>query len=128
MNKVITINLNGNAYQIEEQGYDALCRYLDTAQTQLKDNPDRAEILSDLEQAIAEKCRNFLNPQKTVVTTLEIDQIIKEMGPVDGDAGASEFKGFGAASANAARDRKPPKRLFRIREGKQIEGVCMGLA
>ena len=24
MNKVITINLNGNAYQLEESGYDAL--------------------------------------------------------------------------------------------------------
>jgi phage shock protein PspC (stress-responsive transcriptional regulator) len=128
MNKVITINLNGNAYQIEELGYDSLLRYLDTAEAQLKDNPDRAEIISDLEQAIAEKCRNFLNPQKTVVTSAEIDQIIKEMGPVEGDAEASGAKQSGTASAGRAQEPKGPKRLFRIREGKQIEGVCMGLA
>jgi phage shock protein PspC (stress-responsive transcriptional regulator) len=128
MNKVITINLNGNAYQIEERGYDSLVGYLDAAEAQLKDNPDRAEIVSDLEQAIAEKCRNFLNPQKTVVTSDEIDRIIKEMGPVEGDAGSSGAKESGATSSNRPQDPKGPKRLFRIREGKQIEGVCMGLA
>ena len=86
MNKVITINLNGNAYQVEERGYELLCEYLDAAEAQLKDNPDRAEIISDLEQAIADKCRNFLGPQKTIVTTAEIEQIIQAMGPVDGEA------------------------------------------
>ena len=87
MNKVITINLNGNAYQVEERGYDLLCEYLDGAESQLKDNPDRAEIISDLEQAIADKCRNFLGPQKTIVTSTEIEQILQAMGPVDSDAG-----------------------------------------
>ena len=47
-----------------------------------KDNPDRAEIIADLEQAIADKCRRFLGPHKTVVTAAEVEQIIREMGPV----------------------------------------------
>jgi len=130
MNKVITINLNGNAYSIEERGYESLLGYLDAAEAQLKDNPDRAEIMSDLEQAIAEKCRNFLNPQKTVVTSAEIDQIIREMGPVEADAGSSSSdRQSGASDSNRAQSSaKGPKRLFRIREGQQIEGVCMGLA
>ena len=139
MNKVITINLNGNAYQVEERGYQLLCEYLDGAEAQLKDNPDRAEIISDLEQAIADKCRSFLGPQKTIVTTSEIEQIIHAMGPVDsegGEAGASSQ----TQSSRSQSDRKSdsggssksgadtPKRLYRIREGKQIEGVCTGLA
>ena len=86
MQKVITINLNGNAYQIDEAGYAALVAYLEGAERSLKDNPDRAEILADLEQAIADKCRRFLGPHKTVVTAAEVDQIIREMGPVDGPA------------------------------------------
>ena len=134
MHKVITINLNGNAYQVEEDGYNALCAYLDSAEAQLKDNPDRAEIISDLEQAIAERCRNFLGPQKTVVTSSEIDQIIREMGPVDADAGeAGGSAGPQAKQATDAGDKthsgpEPPKRLYRIREGKMIEGVCTGFA
>ena len=60
MNKVITINLDGNAYQLEEGGYDALRAYLETAAARLQGNPDRDEILSDIERAIAEKFRALL--------------------------------------------------------------------
>ena len=67
MHKVIVINLSGNAYQIDEDGYHALRAYLDRAAAQLAGNPDRTEILLDLEQAIADKCQRFLSPQKTVV-------------------------------------------------------------
>src|ERR671911_91066 len=86
MQKVININLNGNAFQLEEGGYDALREYLARAERELKDNPDRAEIMADLEQAIADKCQKYLGPRKTVVTASEIDAIVAEMGPVDGAA------------------------------------------
>lgn len=134
MHKVITINLNGNAYQVEEPGYDSLCAYLDSADAQLKDNPDSAEIIADLEQAIAERCRNFLGSQKSVVTSSEVDQIIREMGPVDADAGETASAGESQARQTTDAGEKtqsgpqPPKRLYRIREGKMIEGVCTGLA
>jgi len=52
MNKVITINLDGTAYQLEEDGYDALPTYLETAAARLQGNPDRDEILSDIEREI----------------------------------------------------------------------------
>ena len=54
MQKVISINLNGIAYQLEEDGYDALREYLAGAEQQLHDNPDRAEIMADLEQAFVD--------------------------------------------------------------------------
>ena len=50
MQRVITINLNGSAYQLDEQGYDALRMYLDHAAAELGGNPDTSEILRDLEQ------------------------------------------------------------------------------
>ena len=83
MQKVISINLNGNAYQLDEAGYDALHEYLARAERALASNPDRAEIMADLEQAIADKCQKFLGPHKSIVTTAEVEQIVKEMGPID---------------------------------------------
>ncbi len=128
MQKVIAINLNGNAYHVEEAGYDALIAYLDTAQRQLRDNPDRDEILADLEQAIAEKCRRFLSANKTVVLAAEVDQIIREMGPVDGAADAA---GTSGASATADQPRASsagaPRRLYRIPDGAMLAGVCNGV-
>jgi phage shock protein PspC (stress-responsive transcriptional regulator) len=127
MQKVITINLNGVAYQVDESGYAALVAYLEGAERQLAANPDRAEIVADLEQAIADKCRAFLNPHKTVVAAAEVDQIIKEMGPVDG-AGGADAGGASDAPTTAAAPPRSPRRLYRIREGAMLEGVCTGLA
>ena len=128
MQKVISINLNGNAYHVEEAGYDALIAYLDTAQRQLRDNPDRDEILADLEQAIAEKCRRFLSAHKTVVSAAEVDQIIRDMGPVDGaaeTAGAPGPTGAGEQARPSAGS--APRRLYRIPDGAMLAGVCNGV-
>ena len=130
MQKVITINLNGNAYQLDESGFEALRAYLARAEHELKENPDRTEIVADLEQAIADKCQKYLGPHKTVVTGGEIDQIVAEMGPVDGVAGEggetaadSTAKGKNASDAQGT-----TKRLYRITDGAMIAGVCNGLA
>lgn len=130
MQKVISINLNGHAYQLEEGGYEALSDYLARAGQDLAANPDRAEILADLEQAIADKCGAFLGPHKSVVTEGEVRQIVAEMGPVDapppgtdGDAAADAPEGAGEAAGSPR-----PKRLYAIREGAMIGGICNGLA
>ena len=128
MQKVITINLNGNAYQLDEAGYDALRAYLDEAEARLDGNPDRAEIVSDLEKAVAEKCLRYLGRGKTVVSTAEIEQVIRETGPVDG-GGASSQSGRPASESSGRPSAEPAtKRLYQIREGAMISGVCNGLA
>ena len=129
MQKVVTINLNGNACQIDDAGYAALVAYLEGADLSLKDNPDRSEILQDLEQAIADKCQGFLGPHKTVVTAAEVDQIIREMGPVEGSASADVPPGDGSTrQASAGSGSAAPRRLYLIHEGAMLAGVCNGLA
>jgi phage shock protein PspC (stress-responsive transcriptional regulator) len=149
MNKVITINLGGNAYQLEEGGYDALRAYLETAAARLAGNPDREEILSDIERAIADKFRALLASHKTVVEAKEVAAVLAEMGPIEADSGEAR-EGAGAASgagaaggtgsasgaggAGAAGEARatghggPPRRLYRIHDGAMIAGVCNGIA
>jgi phage shock protein PspC (stress-responsive transcriptional regulator) len=130
MQKVVGINLNGRAYHVEEPGYDALVAYLDRARARLTDNPDRDEILADFEQAIAEKCDRLLGPHKTVVAAAEIERILAEMGPVDaGDTeGSAATAGAGEPPPAAKNSAASSKRLYQIREGAMISGVCAGLA
>ena len=131
MQKVVTISLNGNSYQLEEPGFNLLRSYLDRAETRLKDSPDRGEVLGDLEQAIGEKCRGMLGPHKSVVSTTEVERIIAEMGPVEtaDEKAANAAADGGTASAEPASFGVPPrKRLFKIREGSMWSGVCNGLA
>jgi len=142
MQKVITVNLNGNAYQVDEPAYEALRAYLDGAERGLASDPDRAEIVADLEQAIADKCARFLGAHKNVVTRGEIAQIIAEMGPVEGTEPAPQAHaqdepppraGQGPADARSAEEPRDPqgsshKRLYAIYDGAWLGGVCNGLA
>ncbi|MBA3950076.1 MAG: PspC domain-containing protein [Acidobacteria bacterium] len=126
MQKVISINLNGHAYQLEEGGYEALRAYLAGAERDLAANPDRAEIMADLEQAIADKCRAFLGAHKSVVTEAEVAQIVAEMGPVDatpGDPGSGPSPGAGETRTGTQE-----KRFYRITDGAMVGGVCNGIA
>ena len=91
--------------------------------------------MADLEQAIADKCARFLLPHKNVLTAAEIDEVLKEMGPVQsentadaGAAGASAGNGPNAESKTSSASAGAPKRLYQIREGAMLSGVCTGLA
>jgi phage shock protein PspC (stress-responsive transcriptional regulator) len=137
MQKVTSIHLNGHAYQIEETGYETLAAYLARAERQLAGNPDRAEILLDIEQAIADRCHGVLGPHKTVVTAAEIDAIVAQMGPVEPpeptDATGETAAATGPANDTNAERRtadaeEPVRRLYRIPEGAMLAGVCNGLA
>ena len=86
MQTVTSIHLNGKVYQLEEGAYRALRQYLDQASSHLAGNPDLTEIMTDLERAIGDKCQTYLRAGKEVVMENEMTQILKEMGPVDGEA------------------------------------------
>ena len=154
MNTVIIVNLNGIAFHLEEPGFQTLRAYLDQAQSQLAANPDKSEIMSDLEQAIADKCSHYLNSHKNVLTAAEIDDVVRQMGPVQSEsaspspgaapsteagapgAGASTNStgstSSAAGSESAARASPPQgstvRRLYQIREGAMLSGVCTGIA
>jgi phage shock protein PspC (stress-responsive transcriptional regulator) len=126
MRKVISGNLNGNAYQFEELAFEAVQAYLANAAAKFRGNPDRAEILADLQQAIADKCDTFLGRHKTVISLEEARQVLREMGPVDDAAPAS---GDSACCADYAAAVAPPRRrLYRLPGEGMLGGVCAGLA
>lgn len=120
MKKVVLVNLNGRDYKIEEDGYQSLCSYLQQAEKRLKGDPDKDEILLDFEQAIADKCDVYLSNQKTVVTAQEVRNIIKDMGPVAVDEEKAKEK------TQTAEPKE--KKLYQIKDGAWISGVCNGLA
>lgn len=127
MERVVTINLNGNSYQLEEPAYDALRSYMARAEAALGANPDKAEIVRDLEQAIADKCAAHLSPGKSVVSAAEMTRILEEMGPVEGeaDAGAQQHQSGAAPNHEPYR---PARRLYRIYDNGAWTGVSAGMA
>ncbi len=140
MRRVITASLNGNAYQIEDDAYAVLATYLEDAARALAGDPDKEEIIADVEQAIADKCARYLSPHKSVIARAEIDQVLTEMGPVDAGAPSAGPSVAGASAAAAGAEPKPAaagagaepggtaRRLYQISDGALVSGVCNGLA
>ncbi|MGE0595290.1 MAG: PspC domain-containing protein [Hyphomonadaceae bacterium] len=125
MERVVTINLAGNAYQLDESAYNALRSYMDQAERALNDNPDRAEILRDLEQAIADKCTSTLTPHRTVVSLAAMQRALEQMGPVEGAQDANASQAEPRPHEGAA---PPPRRLYRIYDKHAWSGVSAGMA
>jgi phage shock protein PspC (stress-responsive transcriptional regulator) len=115
----ITATLNRSTLQFEEAAYARLESYLALASRTLAGNPDQAEILSDLEQAIADQCSKRLQPGSSVVTLAELQPALDEIGPVQMPGSAN---GPGCESRDSART------LQQVSEGAMISGVCMGFA
>ncbi|HWN06808.1 MAG TPA: PspC domain-containing protein [Steroidobacteraceae bacterium] len=133
MNKVTTVNLNGRAFQVEEQAYELLRAYLDEAARLLSDDPDCREIMADLEQAIGDKGSRCLHAGRNVLGEAEMKRILEEMGPVETGAevsssGVNMGSATGPGAATAPRETSGPKRLYLVREGEMVAGVCNGLA
>lgn len=117
MRKVIQVNLGGQAYQLEEEGYEALQRYLHSAEKQLEHNPDKDEILTDIERAVAAKAVAELKAGHTVLPIAAIKKAMHEVGPVESEQ-----------SAEAMATEPQVRRLYLLPKEGKISGVCAGLA
>jgi phage shock protein PspC (stress-responsive transcriptional regulator) len=112
----VTVSLNGVALPFEQAAYDRLEAYLADAKRTLAGNPDRAEILADLEQAVADQCKRRMRLDQVRVTLRDLEPALEEIGSVQ-DPGVAE-------PPPAA----PARRLEQVSEGALISGVCQGIA
>ena len=115
----VTARLNRSSLQFEEAAYVRLESYFAEAARTLDGNPDQQEILSDLEQAVADQCTRRLRPDQSVVTFAELGPALEEIGSV-------QVPGASVAAEPSTRGAARP--LQQVSEGALISGVCQGLA
>lgn len=82
MKKTISINIGGNIFHIEEEGYEKLKSYLDSVHSYFSTFEDSKEIIDDIENRIAEKFYTQLKKNKEAISSKEVDQLIQSMGTV----------------------------------------------
>ena len=122
MKSAISIELDGTTFALDERAYAALRSYLDRAGERLGAHPDRADVVAGLERSIAAKLRERV-PSTTTIDEAAMFAALKAVGRVDGpalhDSASSEGTGYGG---------RRTRKLYRLREGHWIAGVCTGLA
>src|SRR5512134_3304709 len=115
----VTVSLNRSTLQFDEAAYARLENYLAESASLLEGDPDPQEILSDLEQAVADQCARRLPPGQAVVTLAELAPALEEIGVVQSPT---------ASVAPEQPLRAAPRPLQQVSEGAVISGVCKGFA
>lgn len=122
MKKTINIAIGGISFQIEEDAYDALDSYLKAIKQRFAEYPDAAEIISDMEDRIAEQFSNKIQSDKTITMGL-VQELIAVMGrPEQLSEDKTEIPHENRASFVSN------KRLYRNPDDVIVAGVCSGIA
>ncbi|WP_420148786.1 PspC domain-containing protein [Spirosoma sp.] len=154
MKKTISINISGVIFHIEEDGYEKLRNYLTTVQQYFSTYEDSQEIITDIENRIAEKLLAKLKAaDKQAVSLEDVNELTAAMGSVadfeaveeeevlvtSGGRNSAQGAGVGAkGKTEQTRTGDPmpyapgpapePRRLVRDLRRKTLGGVCAGLA
>ncbi|EOZ95183.1 hypothetical protein A33Q_3388 [Indibacter alkaliphilus LW1] len=143
MKKTISINISGILFHIEEDGYATLKKYLEAINRHFSHYEDNQEIISDIENRIAEIFLSNLKNNKQVITAENVSALIEKMGTI------ADFKAVEEVEEPVAEEKQkseependfykyitPPgqgpkgyKKLTRLENRKILGGVCAGIA
>ena len=123
MNKTLTINLANSIFNIDENAYQALQRYLEAVKKYLTGTQGNEEILADVEARISELFSEKLTPEKQVIVLQDVEQIIQVMGqPEDYSIDEDIFDEVPKTKTSTR-----VKKLYRDGDQKLMGGVCSGI-
>ena len=80
MKITVSVNLGGYSFNIDEDAYSELKRYLKNLEINFAGEESSSEILSDIETRMAELFRTRLTGYKQVITISDVNEVISIMG------------------------------------------------
>lgn len=121
MKITVSINLGGYSFNIDEDAYSELKRYLKNLELHFAGEESSSEILSDIETRISELFRARLSSYKHVITMDDVLYAISVLGnPEDF---TDEEPGSGGSKFSAP----GYHRMYRDPDHRIIGGVCAGM-
>jgi phage shock protein PspC (stress-responsive transcriptional regulator) len=121
MKITVSINLGGYSFNIDEDAYDDLRRYLKNLELHFAGEENSAEILSDIEARMAELLKIRLTSYKQVISIGDIREVIAVLGTpedIDDNGGSSAREKFSTPGYH---------RMYRDPDKRMIGGVCAGM-
>ena len=129
MKKTLNINIGSRVFNIDEDAYDLLSRYLESIKKYFQKINIEDDIFQDIENRISEKFNSILKNRESLNID-DINSIIKEMGTLDdfkeayNDFDTNDFSNQNNESKTTGKG----KRIYRNTSDKVIAGVASGLA
>lgn len=128
MKKTLTVNISGVVFHIDEDAYIVLSRYLERITKHFRGEEGGDEIISGIENRIAEMFREKQKGQLQVVSIEDVKEVIAQLGEPAQMSEGEEGHGGNRKNKDRDMDDEPAsKQLFRDPDNKYIGGVCAGL-
>ena len=141
MKKNITINLCGRLFQIDEDAYELLQKYIESLRASFGKQAGGEEIADDIEERIAELFDELKANGTEAITIDHVKDIITRIGKPEQLAGEGEqqddskeshrydsFRSAAEGIYDNVRARTAGKRLYRNPNDKMVAGVMSGIA
>jgi phage shock protein PspC (stress-responsive transcriptional regulator) len=122
MKITVSINLGGYSFNIDEDAYSELKRYLKNLEIHFASEESSSEILSDIETRMSELFRTKLTSYKQVINIDDVRQVISVLGTPEDISDNKE-------STSREKFTSPGyHRMYRDPDHRIIGGVCSGMA
>ena len=121
MKITVSVNLGGYSFNIDEDAYAELKRYLKNLELHFAGEESSTEILSDIETRMAEIFRTKITTYKQVINNEDVLQVISVLGTpedISDNDGPSAREKFASPGYH---------RMYRDTDHRVIGGVCSGM-
>lgn len=120
MNPTVTISMSGRVFTVDPEAYQVLKEYLDTLAIHYSNVTRKQEIIDDFEARLADLLKERLGTDNQIVSKTDVNAVIDIVGRPN-----QLNNGIGRPTSSASRRNR---HLYRDIDGKNIGGVCSGLA
>jgi phage shock protein PspC (stress-responsive transcriptional regulator) len=121
MKITVSVNLGGYSFNIDEDAYAELKRYLKNLELHFAGEESSSEILSDIETRMADLFRAKMTGYKQVITIEDVKEVISVLGTPE-DIADNESK-----STHDKFSSPGYHRMYRDPDHRIIGGVCAGM-
>ena len=128
MNKTLTVKISGYIFNIEEEAYNSLVKYLNKLKAAFHGTEGADEIVGDIESRIAELFQKKLNEKKQVITSSDVDEIVGIMGAPEDYTDEETSQTNESYTEKEEGTRNANRRIFRDPDDHILGGVCSGIS
>lgn len=133
MKKTLTVNLSGSVFNIDEDAYLLLDKYLTNLRIHFRQEDGSEEIMNDFELRISELFGEKVRLGYNVVTIEQVEEVIKRMGKPEeifenDDNNPKQEKEHTVNFESREQNSTSKKRFYRNQDDKIIGGIAGGFA
>jgi phage shock protein PspC (stress-responsive transcriptional regulator)/nitrogen fixation protein len=128
MKTTVNININKQAFVIDEDAYQKLATYINNIKSRFNNEIEANEVIEDIEARIAELFSKKTTSLSPVVDMSMVDDVIQKLGRPEDIFMEEENENKSTYNTTNNSSRRVNRKLFRNPDDKKVSGLVSGLS